>query len=197
MTKHRKKLKPRIHIFHNGAVAEQSYFEDFKVFLAKQDAWVNITNYHKRTQGKAPWQVIDEASKLDLRDEEDQIWCVFDVDDFLKNNPAKFEEGLKKAKDHNISVAWTNECFELWLLLHFEQVSTTIPRKDYEKKLKPHFKKIRINYAKNFRDAFETSLPLQKEAVKRAKRLQNKPEINPSTSIFLLIEELNKFLDER
>jgi hypothetical protein len=59
----KKSIKPVIHIFHNGAVAEVNYFQDFKDFLAAQDAWVNISNNWKRTKGKAPWQVIDFAIK--------------------------------------------------------------------------------------------------------------------------------------
>jgi hypothetical protein len=190
-----KKPKSTIHIFHNGEVAEVDYFQDFKHSLAKR---VIIENYHKRTKGKAPWQVIDEASKLEISKEDgDQIWCVFDIDDYLKQNSEKFEEAIEKAKNKNIRLAWSNQCFELWLMLHFDQVSTAISRKDYEKKLQTSFKKIGVDYGKNSLQLFHKLLPLQPDAIRRAKKIfkENCPQQNPSTSIFLLIEELNNFLN--
>jgi len=196
----RKKF-PKIYIFHNGAVAELDYFQDFKHFLAAQDAQIIVENHAKRTAGKVPWQVIEEAIKRQKQNEisqkdGDQIWCVFDIDDFYKNNPKEFEKSLKKAEAKNIKIAYSNQCFELWLMLHFEQISTAISRKDYEKKLQTFFKKIGINYQKNSSDIFNKILPRQQDAIKRSKKLfkENKPQNNPSTSIFLLVEELNKFL---
>lgn len=199
MNKHRnKKPKPKIHIFHNGEVAESDYFGDFAKFLHDNDAWVIIQNYHKRTKGKAPWQLINEAAKLKISKEDgDQIWCVFDVDDFYKNNKDELEKAVKKAENKNIKIAYSNRCFELWLMLHFEQISTAIYRKNYEEKLQKFFKKIGISYEKNMRGIFELLQPHQKEAIKRAKKsFVNRIDSNPSTSVFMLVEELNKFLTD-
>lgn len=158
----RKKFS-KFYIFHNGAVAELDYFQDFKHFLAAQDAQIIVENHAKRTAGKAPWQVIEEAIKHQKQNEisqkdGDQIWCVFDIDDFYKNNPKEFEKSLKKAEEKNIKIAYSNQCFELWLMLHFEQISTAISRKDYEKKLQGFFKKIGIDYQKNSSGIFNKIL---------------------------------------
>jgi len=196
----RKKLS-KIHIFHNGAVAEFDYFQGFKHFLHAQDAQILVENYTKKTAGKAPWQVIEEAIKHQKKNkisqkDNDQIWCVFDIDDFYKDNPKKFGESLKKAEAKNIKIAYSNQCFELWLMMHFAEISTAIPRKDCEKKLQSFFKKIGIDYQKNSSGIFDKILNLQPEALKRAKKLfkKNKHQNNPSTSIFLVVEELNQFL---
>lgn len=198
MNNHRNKTRPEIHIFHNGEVAEFDYFQDFKHFLGARHEGVIIKNYHKRTKGKAPWQLVDEASKLKICAEDgDQIWCVFDIDDFLRDNQEQFRKALAKAQKNKIKIAWSNQCFELWLMLHFEQISTAISNKDYPKKLTALFKKIGVTYKKNSLGIFKELLSKQNAAIRRAKKnFQNNPAQNPSTSIFLLVEELNKFLIE-
>ncbi len=195
---HAKKPKSTIHIFHNGEVAESDYFGDFAQFLHENDAWVIVRNYHKRTKGKAPWQLINEAAKHKIsKKDNDQIWCVFDVDDFYKNNKTELEKALKKAESKNIKIAYSNQCFELWFMLHFEQISTAIDRKNYEEKLQKFLKKIGVNYEKNMRGLFSVLLPHQEEAIKRAKKFfTNRIDSNPSTSVFTLVEELNKFLTD-
>ncbi len=190
-------LHPVIHIFHNGEVAEVNYFQDFKHFLAGRDAQVNVINYRKQTQGKAPWQVIEYAIKCQISQKDhDQVWCVFDVDDFLRQNEKLFVESLLKAKDHNIKIAYSNRCFELWFMLHFELIETAISAQDYQKKLKVFFKKIGVEYKKNSENLFEKLFDLQSNAITRAKKISKKNDlkINPSTAVFQLVEELRKFL---
>lgn len=194
-------LHPVIHIFHNGEVAEVNYFQDFKHFLAAQDAKVNVDNYWKQTKGKAPWQVIEHAisfknsEKISEKDA-DQIWCVFDVDSFLKQDKESFAKALKKAKENNINVAWSNPCFELWPMLHFELIETAISAQDYQKKLKVFFKEIGVDYQKNCYGLFGKLFGKQAAAITRAKKIskENNLKINPSTTVFRLVEELRKFL---
>lgn len=194
-------LKPVIHIFHNGEVAEVNYFQDFKHFLAVRDAKVNVVNYWKQTKGKAPWQVIERAinfktsEKISEKDA-DQIWCVFDVDDFLKQDKETFTKALKKAKENHINIAWSNPCFELWPMLHFELIETAIDAESCQKKLKVFFKGIGIDYKKNCEGLFDKLFNKQTSAITRAKKIskENDPKINPSTTVFRVVEELRKFL---
>lgn len=197
MKKTAKPIHPVIHIFHNGEVAEVNYFQDFKHFLAGQDTQVNVVNYWKQTKGKAPWQVIEHAIECQISQRDhDQVWCVFDVDDFLRQHKKLFMKSLQKAKDHNIKIAYSNRCFELWLMLHFELIESAISAQDYQKKLKVFFKKIDVEYEKNSENLFKKLLHLQSSAIIRAKKIskKNDPEVNPSTAVFRLVEELRKFL---
>ena len=51
-----------------------------------------------------------------------QIWCVFDKDDFPS---ADFDNAIVRAKNHNVlRVAWSNEAFELWYVLHFQYLDS-------------------------------------------------------------------------
>jgi hypothetical protein len=60
----------------------------------------------------------------------ENIWCVFDRDtenqDPAQVDPANnldFDNAITFAGQHDIPVAWSNDVFELWFLLHFEDVA--------------------------------------------------------------------------
>lgn len=59
----------------------------------------------------------------------DETWVVFDKDDLDKSpgNRQNFEMAFTVANEQNINVAYSNECFELWLLLHFIDVNPNLP----------------------------------------------------------------------
>ena len=57
-----------------------------------------------------------------------EIWCVFDRDSFPAQN---FNRALQLADSHGISVAWANEAFEIWYLLHFNYHDTGMSRTVY------------------------------------------------------------------
>src|SRR5258708_568543 len=46
----------------------------------------------------------------------DQVWAVFDRDEHHH-----FERGVNICADNGISVARSNPCFEIWIILHFEK----------------------------------------------------------------------------
>ena len=65
---------------------------------------------------------------------------MFDKDDLDQNETTakRFEEAFSVAAANDINIAYSNECFELWLLLHFVNVNNSkpIPRKvteDFDK----------------------------------------------------------------
>jgi hypothetical protein len=61
----------------------------------------------------------------------EKIWCVYDRDmentDFAKIHAAEhidFNTSISQANGVGLQVAWSNDLFELWILLHFEMVPT-------------------------------------------------------------------------
>lgn len=76
----------------------------------------------------APKTIVAEAKRRKLeaeqqaRREEDEflkydaVWSVFDRDDF-----PDIPDALQMAHANDIRVAFSNPCFELWLLLHFKE----------------------------------------------------------------------------
>ncbi len=62
-----------------------------------------------------------------------QVWCVFDRDKeevptkITKGN-ANFDLSITLAETTGIHVAWSNDSFELWILLHFEEIDVLIAK---------------------------------------------------------------------
>ncbi len=55
----------------------------------------------------------------------DQIWCVFDRDEH-----PNFASAVDLAAHHGIRLAMSNPCIELWFLLHFEDQTAFIDRRE-------------------------------------------------------------------
>lgn len=140
-------------------------------------------------------KVVERA--ITLRDEDgdyDQVWCVFDRDDF----PAEhFNAALARAKKEGIQVAYSNQAFELWYLLHFHYYNAATHRSDYQAKLSRF---LGHPYEKNSRTIYEELKERQAGAIKHATQLlgdyqpPNPVNDNPSTTVHLLVEQLNRFI---
>lgn len=127
-----------------------------------------------------------------------EIWCVFDRDSFPAEN---FNRAFQLAENHGIFVAWANEAFEIWYLLHFNYHDTDISRADYARRLRAL---LHCEYDKADDQIYAKLEPYQPMAMKHAKRLEkhwiemggcNPERANPSTSIHKLVEFLNEFKD--
>ena len=146
----------------------------------------------------------------------DYKWIVIDRDIARVNGGGHtkedFNNALKGAKSKksnlNIELAYANDSFELWYLLHFEYRNTAISRDDIVKQIiqrlkkkNPHkfakLKKDNIKQENYTKLIFETLKPLQSVAIQNAKKLlesygenHNPENDNPSTTIHLLVEVL-------
>src|SRR4051812_24536345 len=90
-----------------GEKTEPNYFRAFRVpglDLRVHGAGDNTKN------------LVLIADELRSQDEYDQVWCVFDRDSFPAD---RFNAALEMAQSRGIRVAYSNEAFELWYLLHF------------------------------------------------------------------------------
>jgi hypothetical protein len=135
---------------------------------------------------------------IDLREPYSHVWCVFDRDSF----PAKdFNRALDLASGRDkgdVNIIWSNECFELWYLLHFEFRNTGIGRKAISKEIsKPS--RLGRKYDKGDSSVFDLLKEKTETAIKNSKRLlarygdQLKPERdNPSTNVHELVLVLQK-----
>jgi len=115
----------------------------------------------------------------------DHVWVVFDKDNFENdafNNAVKLLDSEK-----NYTALWSNQCFELWLLLHFSFMNSAIDRNEYYKKLSEFLKE---RYAKNSKTVFNQVMSkgnLQ-GAIRNAIKLHDKnktPANNePATTVY-------------
>lgn len=124
-----------------------------------------------------------------------QIWLVFDRDDC----PADLiHRTFEQAKSAGYRVAFSNQAFELWFLLHFDYCNTALSRDDYCDRLD---QRLGCVYKKNDKKLYYTLEQRQAEAINNARRLLEQCEhstdapcahCNPCTTVHMLVEELNK-----
>ena len=137
-------LKQNFLIVCEGTQTEVNYFESFRV-----------PRTVIKGLGRNPTQIVEHAIDRRSKDDFDQVWCVFDRDIWT---PQDFQQAFKIAIRSKIQIAYSNEAFELWYILHFQFLNSAIPRSDYPKKLSSLMKK---PYVKNSRGIYDELLSLQ------------------------------------
>lgn len=125
----------------------------------------------------------------------DETWAVFDRDIDARKTTDKqtFNAALDLAERENIHIAYSNDSFELWFLIHFQDVSGNMHRSIVEEKLKKHLP----NY-KHGNDIFDKINNHYPQALRRAEQMLSEVEgtppvdANPCTTIHLLTEKLRE-----
>ncbi|MGB3267024.1 MAG: RloB family protein [Microcoleus sp.] len=180
-----------------GEKTEPNYFRSFPVDT-------KVIKLDIKGEGRNTKSLVEKAIELkndSESDETDRFWCVFDRDRNDKNphDSHNFNSAITLARNNGIDVAYSNDAFELWYLLHFYFYNTGISRKDYPNMLT---KLLGHKYEKNRETIYEELKHKQQDAIKHAKRLlieydRPNPETdNPSTTVHLLVEELNSFIPD-
>lgn len=201
--------RKRFLILCEGAKTEPNYFYGFR--LRREIAEIEGV-------GRNTLSLVEEAIRkrdefLAQGIEFDQTWCVFDRDSF---GAQLFNEAIRRARAAGMHVAYSNEAFELWYLLHFDFHTSALSRAQYGGMLT---QRLGSDYRKNREDIYQVLLPRQGDAIRNARRLlqeyhdPNGAEIesetgclkefrglnpeadNPSTTVHCLVEELNRELE--
>ena len=119
--------------------------------------------------------MVEEAIQMD-KDQFNQIWCVFDIDDSLQEG--HLITATQKAKKHGINVAYSNEAFEVWLLYHMsDNVRPGLTRRTYGKEMNNLLESEGYNtiYKKNDVDLIkQVFIPRVLDASQRAKKIHQK-----------------------
>lgn len=177
---------PRFLIVCEGAKTEPIYFQAIAAEL-RLSVNVLIEGLGDNTDS-----LVEQAIELKGQDDYLQAWCVFDRDSFPPN---RFNRAIQMAESNDIRVAYSNEAFELWFILHFEYLQAGLQRGDYEPKLTALLGR---KYTKTL-SLYQELKPRQPTAIRNAERLLdtyspcNPEQDNPSTTVHLLVCELNRF----
>ncbi len=185
-----------IYIFTEGEKTEPIYFKSKKSEIRRNDIKIKIKGNGYNTLSLVDFALDFLAREcVDLKI--DECWVVFDKDDF--------DNAINKAMKNKLKVAYSNEAFELWFLLHFNFMCSSIRRKDYNKKITENFRKLtgdkkyKYDKVKGVCPLIEVIKSKEMDAIRNAKTLlkQFKDEKsflkkNPSTTVHLLVERLNK-----
>jgi hypothetical protein len=123
---------PQFLIVCEGKKTEPNYFKSLRAEL-RVSVNVRVEGIGDNTDS-----LVERA--IELKDEDDyvQAWCVFDRDSFPAN---RFNRAIQLVENNGLQVAYSNEAFELWYILHFEYLQAGLPRDDYAEKLTRHLGK--------------------------------------------------------
>lgn len=104
-------------IFCEGEASEPDYINALKRLPhVQRNVAINIELDPERG---VPKTLVERASaRLKSDPEIDECWCVFDVE-WPRHHP-NLDRALRMAAANGIKVAVSNPCFELWLILHFQ-----------------------------------------------------------------------------
>ncbi len=188
---------------------EPYYFRKFKSQIPEETIFLKTIG-----TGRDPKGVVDEAIKerdiltMKARREVDEVWVVFDKDDADENDTKikRFNDAFLTAVKQGMEIAYSNESFELWLLLHFRNVDKNIPlpRNEIYKLLQEQLQKAPKykDYIYDHKNPDPKTIEIIFEignlnsAIKRAEMLMEhhknrKPiEANPNTRVHVLVKEL-------
>jgi hypothetical protein len=141
-----------------------------------------------------------------------EIWCVFDFDvkpDEAATQPQDFNSAILKAQQHGLKVAWSNDAFELWFVLHYQKLDAPLSRHQLYPILKEKWglesfhdtAKTRAFCEDHYDRHGDADTNSQKLAIRRARELhtqfggrQDFAAHCPCTTVYLLVEELNKYI---
>lgn len=210
----RRKYKYWVLIVCEDEKTEPYYFGVLKKQFPDETVFIRSVGTGRSSKGVVK-KAIEEKQKLyeESNKEVDEVWAVFDKDDAEKSqgNVQRFEEAFNLAEKENVKVAYSNEAFELWLLLHFKDVSSEkpIPRAEINSQLETCINKGRTNTTQFVYEHGDTEVidivvksGNETKAIERADRLNAEHEkekhtpieANPNTKVNALVKSLRELI---
>lgn len=194
--------KQLILIVCEGKNTETTYFNQFRLSSA---------TIEPVGEGYNTTSLVSRAITLANKKKYDQVWCVFDKDDFKHDD---FNNAIILAEANHCGVAYSNQSFEYWLILHFDDhQGGGMHRNNYNNKINKLLKPFGVTYdgksSKTVTEDFfelldgkdkKTNKKRIELAMTRAKRNfdlldhKNPAKEESSTTVFRLAEELLKYL---
>ena len=207
MTKRRdakKSIQPEYHlIVTEGTKTEPNYFNAIKKIINQ--------NYRERIQIEVSGEGDNTVNLFEIAkgyaeknpNGYKHVWVVYDTDDFPKENiDAVFVLCKENSNnDRQYHAIWSNQCVELWYLLHFSFMQSNLHRKEYFPKLDECLQSINAGkYEKNREDMYHVLKPYMDVAIRNAKALREinidklPSESSPGTKIFEFVEKIKSYL---
>ncbi len=186
--------KRRFILFCEGMKTEPTYFS------ALQRTWTGaLIAVETRPGVGVPMTIATEAvnfaksegltrksrRKKNSFEEKDEVWAVFDRDEH-----PNFNQAVSLCQANNVGVAYSNPCFELWLILH---------ERDYDQPNHRHAVQIKLENLRPEYDKRRRKVPDCDNLVTRVKSAERRGEVlidrreqegdphgNPSTTVGIL-----------
>lgn len=188
-----REIKHSFLIVCEGKNTEPDYFKAFRMTTATVKAVGQAMNTMTLVKKAINIRETDQKRKKFY----DQCWVVFDKDDF----PSKdFNQAIQYAERNSFRVAYSNQAFEYWFLLHYNLYSGSMHRNQYKDLLT---RLTGMPYSKmegHGTVMYNLLLNRQQQAIANAEVVLaeishgNPAEEESSTTVQRLVMELNKYL---
>jgi hypothetical protein len=177
-------------IYCEGVASEPDYINGLKRLPhIHEDAAITI---EVDPRSGVPLTLAERAADRSRTDEEvDEVWCVFDVE-APKKHP-NLAKAIQVGSSNGVRLAISNPCFELWLLLHFEDQTSYVSTEAVERSSR------RLDARKGKRIDSSAYMERRGEAARRAIALEKRhlangtgfPEDNPSAAMYRLLASID------
>ncbi len=199
-----KRIQPEYHlIVTEGTNTEPAYFGAIRDIINRQyreKIQVDISGEGDNTLSlfKKAMKKAEESANIYRH-----VWVVYDTDDF----PGEYVDRvvtlcrMNSTEETEYHAIWSNQCIELWYLLHFGFMQSDLHRSEYWSKLTDRLTGIGVGkYEKNRTDMYQVLRPFMDVALANAKRLAviNKGRLPsqaaPGTQVYEVVEKLKAYL---
>lgn len=209
--RNKKLLIPTFHIFCEGEKTEPYYIKGYVTHNYSDKRNIILV---EDTNKNTPIQLVEVAVEHKaIGNKGDVYWVVFDREAVTKYSHELHLKAKALAKNNNIEIAFSNVCFEFWLLLHLQYSTASYESCDdllHRSQLKPLLKKKGVNdYDKgyaflfnalkdNVEDAINNSARVNKNALDTAENGKISPcYLNPYTDVHELIIDIGNFINKK
>lgn len=199
-----KKIQPEYHlIVTEGTDTEPAYFGAMKDAI--NSAYPDRIQLSIHGAGDNTLNLFQKAKRLAAASANGykHVWVVYDTDDFPTEHINKTAELCRDAStDETVYHAiWSNQCIELWFLLHFSFLQSDLHRSSYWPKLTEFLTSQGLGaYAKNRSDMYTVLFPYLDSAIANAEKLDRinsgklPSDAAPGTQVHILVKKLKPYL---
>ena len=200
-----KQLQPEYHlIVTEGTDTEPAYFGKIRdIINSRYRGRIQLT---VSGEGDNTLSLLNKARKRVASNPNGykHVWVVYDTDDFPPEHIDQTAQLCAQWSNPDETIyhaIWSNQCIELWFLLHFSYMHSDLRRTEYWPKLTEHLHSLNEGeYSKRRTDMYRILYPMMDYALANAKRLDaenlGKPpsKAAPGTKVYELIELLKPYL---
>ena len=150
-------IAPENHlILCEGEKTEPNYFKEIKNRIDNKykGEKIDIEIIEGTKRGRLSLLKLAEEEVRKSKKKYNHVWLVYDKDEFNKDefdNTVYKIEALNKKGKVKYHALWSNQCIEVWFLLHFIDLKVDVSREEYIEKINENWKKHKIDekYTKN------------------------------------------------
>ena len=199
-----KKIQPEYHlIITEGTDTEPAYFGAMKEII--NNTYSDRIQLGVHGAGDNTLSLFQKAKNMVASSANGykHVWVVYDTNDFPSDHINKTAELCisESTEETTYHAIWSNQCIELWFLLHFSFLQSDLHRTSYWPKLTEILTSLDLGeYTKNRTDMYQILLPYRDTAIVNAEKLDkiNKGKLPstsaPGTKVYELVNKLKPYL---